>query len=438
MTRVRVLYFASLRDAAGVDSESVDGTAADLRALYEDRQRRHGFALPVSQLRVAVDGAFAHWDDAPRDGSEVGVHSPGQWRLMQRFRLSDVPFDTATLRAELLDARVGAYASFEGWIRDHNDGRHVHGLHYEAYAALAEAEGKRIVDEALSRFDIIDAHCVHRIGDLVDWRAGRLGRRRRRPSRPRIRRLPLHHRRSEIPRPHLETRALRRRHNRLATPAKIANGQVIRYAKPPSKGARPTGAGFEGKAPGARNLRKGKFWDFCAAQQKWRWPRRLTSAPASVDTVAAFRPWRSFRPSVARGRRGHHGDKQTINGGERGIRTPEARFRRLHTFQACSFNRSDTSPLEPGCMQLLPSGPAILAVARGGHNKTRLSSSGNRAFRLAPAVLQAAIDTAFGEGAANNPAARQNAQHVLSRPRPQMAPRSVLPNWSGRSTSSVR
>ena len=33
-----------------------------------------------------------------------------------------------------------------------------------------------------------------------------------------------------------------------------------------------------------------------------------------------------------------------IIGGERGIRTPEARFRRLHTFQACSFNHSDTSP----------------------------------------------------------------------------------------------
>ena|GEM_PF-2065632 len=33
-----------------------------------------------------------------------------------------------------------------------------------------------------------------------------------------------------------------------------------------------------------------------------------------------------------------------LSGGERGIRTPEARFRRLHTFQACSFNHSDTSP----------------------------------------------------------------------------------------------
>ncbi len=44
------------------------------------------------------------------------------------------------------------------------------------------------------------------------------------------------------------------------------------------------------------------------ASPERRWPRRLTSAPASIDTVAAFRPWRDFRPSVARGRRGHHRD----------------------------------------------------------------------------------------------------------------------------------
>ena len=73
---VRVLYFASLRDAAGVESESVDSTAVHLRGLYEDLQRRHGFALPVSQLRVAVDGAFARWDDALRDGSEVAFIPP--------------------------------------------------------------------------------------------------------------------------------------------------------------------------------------------------------------------------------------------------------------------------------------------------------------------------------------------------------------------------
>ena len=86
---------------------------------------------------------------------------------MPRFQLSDTPFDVAAQRARLLDARVGAYAAFEGWVRDHNAGRVVHGLHYEAYAALAEEEGRRVLEEALAKFDVIDAACVHRTGDLA-------------------------------------------------------------------------------------------------------------------------------------------------------------------------------------------------------------------------------------------------------------------------------
>ena len=86
---------------------------------------------------------------------------------MARFRLSDIPFDVATLRAELLDARVGGYASFEGWVRDHHGGRVVTGLRYEAYAALAEQEGERILDEAREKFAILDVRCVHRTGDLA-------------------------------------------------------------------------------------------------------------------------------------------------------------------------------------------------------------------------------------------------------------------------------
>ena len=84
-----------------------------------------------------------------------------------RFTLSPTPFDTATLRARLLDARVGAYASFEGWVRDHNEGRQVAGLRYEAHAVLASREGEAILAEAMARFDILDIACVHRSGDLA-------------------------------------------------------------------------------------------------------------------------------------------------------------------------------------------------------------------------------------------------------------------------------
>jgi molybdopterin synthase catalytic subunit len=86
---------------------------------------------------------------------------------MSRFRLSDAPFDIEPLRAALLAEQAGAFSSFEGWVRNHNEGRAVLGLRYEAYAALAEAEGERVIDEALAKFEIVDARCAHRVGDLA-------------------------------------------------------------------------------------------------------------------------------------------------------------------------------------------------------------------------------------------------------------------------------
>ena len=56
--------------------------------------------------------------------------------------------------------------AFEGWVRDHNEGKAVAGLHYEAYAALAESELAKILEEAQSRFAIEKAEAVHRTGEL--------------------------------------------------------------------------------------------------------------------------------------------------------------------------------------------------------------------------------------------------------------------------------
>lgn len=74
--RVTLLYFASLRDAAGMAQETVSTSAPDLHALYVETATRHGFALPVERVRVAVDGAFASWHDPPREGGEVAFIPP--------------------------------------------------------------------------------------------------------------------------------------------------------------------------------------------------------------------------------------------------------------------------------------------------------------------------------------------------------------------------
>lgn len=67
---VRVRYFASLRDAAGRDEESVEA-GGGLEALYVSLATRHGFRIPRDRLRVAVNGDFAGWDAPLADGDEV-------------------------------------------------------------------------------------------------------------------------------------------------------------------------------------------------------------------------------------------------------------------------------------------------------------------------------------------------------------------------------
>ncbi|MES2404207.1 MAG: molybdenum cofactor biosynthesis protein MoaE [Pseudomonadota bacterium] len=83
------------------------------------------------------------------------------------FSISATPIDVARLQRELEASGVGAVVCFEGRVRDHNDGRAVDGLSYQAYVELAETEGQRIVDEARDKFAVEHVVCVHRIGDLA-------------------------------------------------------------------------------------------------------------------------------------------------------------------------------------------------------------------------------------------------------------------------------
>jgi molybdopterin synthase catalytic subunit len=83
-----------------------------------------------------------------------------------RFRFTDEVIDTAAARRELLDPGAGGYASFEGWVRNFNEGQEVTRLEYEAFRELALKEGERILAEAAVRFPIKRALCIHRVGSL--------------------------------------------------------------------------------------------------------------------------------------------------------------------------------------------------------------------------------------------------------------------------------
>ncbi len=82
------------------------------------------------------------------------------------FRITSAVIDPAALKQELTRSTAGACVTFEGWVRNHNDGEAVQALEYEAHVGVAEKEGARIVAEALEKFAVTAVHCEHRVGIL--------------------------------------------------------------------------------------------------------------------------------------------------------------------------------------------------------------------------------------------------------------------------------
>ncbi|MEX2542793.1 MAG: molybdenum cofactor biosynthesis protein MoaE [Trueperaceae bacterium] len=90
------------------------------------------------------------------------------------FAISREPIDVAEWSRKVEEPSAGAFVTFEGKVRNHADGRVVKSLAYEAYDALAVKEGERILQEAVERYPIARAACVHRaghleIGDCAVW-----------------------------------------------------------------------------------------------------------------------------------------------------------------------------------------------------------------------------------------------------------------------------
>ena len=71
MKTVHVQYFAILREQRGLSQETLATSAPDAAALYAELAARHGFTLPVTRLRAALNNEFASWSAPLKDGDEI-------------------------------------------------------------------------------------------------------------------------------------------------------------------------------------------------------------------------------------------------------------------------------------------------------------------------------------------------------------------------------
>jgi molybdopterin synthase catalytic subunit/molybdopterin synthase sulfur carrier subunit len=76
--RVRALFFAGAREIVGAAELTVDLAEGCTARGFVDALCAQYAALDAhrSSLRVAIDGAYAGWDDVIADGAEVAVIPP--------------------------------------------------------------------------------------------------------------------------------------------------------------------------------------------------------------------------------------------------------------------------------------------------------------------------------------------------------------------------
>ncbi len=81
-------------------------------------------------------------------------------------RIRSEKIDVAEATAAVAHPGAGAVVTFVGAVRDHNEGRAVTKLEYEAYGSMAEAELARIEAELSASDPSVRVFALHRVGAL--------------------------------------------------------------------------------------------------------------------------------------------------------------------------------------------------------------------------------------------------------------------------------
>ena len=176
MNRIRVLFFATLKDRAGVKETTLDmpeeATVMDLKTHL--RQEFAGLSQALDSALVSINREFALEDENLPAGAEVAFFPPVSGGVEQEyptiFTITEDELDLDALLDQITLPTTGAACLFTGMVRGRTSRDDPHDtlyLEYEAYQPMAEAKMRQVAAEIRTRWPSVE-------GIVIVQRVGRL------------------------------------------------------------------------------------------------------------------------------------------------------------------------------------------------------------------------------------------------------------------------
>ncbi|UYN89629.1 MAG: molybdopterin converting factor subunit 1 [Anaerolineales bacterium] len=176
MNTVTVLFFATLRDKAGVSQTQLDlpagaDVAAFKLALFAKFPQLAAYA---GAMLVAVNKEYAFDADPVPAGAELALFPPvsggaGDWPT--HFTITEAPLDLNAMLASITLPSTGAACFFSGMVRAvtvRGEAYQTEHLVYEAYVPMAEAKMHQVAEEIRTRWPQVEGIAIaQRIGTLL-------------------------------------------------------------------------------------------------------------------------------------------------------------------------------------------------------------------------------------------------------------------------------
>jgi len=176
MNRVKILFFATLRDLAGQkelilelpDHQKVKDLKSRLADLFPSLVPAMGSVL------VSINQDYAFDEDFIPENAEIALFPPvsgGNEALPTFYKITESELDLNELLAKITLPTTGAACLFTGMVREVTRKMYPHEtvyLDYEAYKPMAEAKMQQVADEIRVKWPSVEGIViVQRIGHLL-------------------------------------------------------------------------------------------------------------------------------------------------------------------------------------------------------------------------------------------------------------------------------